>query len=682
VRHLQRTAQKRTRPPALALVSWLINQPAGLQSDPMINAILSLIVTLSIVMAGCAGTVRMDKVTSVTVCVDGTCGPLSPEADVAALRGAMYRLFKSGEGGRYKACSASPGSRKCASEGLSHFVQGGPIPGWGTLEGMQIEEVGYDPSTEQIVAVVDPQLFFIGTPLITTEHKTVLTVAGPKNLTLIDQHSYTNWMVVGNQIFSFNFAIDYIDIGRGILGGWYGWGYTGIGTGGGSGYALLTFPQGGDSSWLAAVPQDVPLLAAPVSPGKEDPVVRKAQLAVASGSGATAAEAADYADNLAREQERVALAEKVLAQEAERAELKRRQLAQRNEALNQQQREQELAQKTELTKRIEVERIDKEKALLDAEENMARERQLLELERQRLEEVRQSAENRRKELAALRKELEAQRLEAVRLQEERKMAELERQRLDALQREEQERINTLKLNINFGNYHALVIGNNAYRNLPKLKTAVNDSMAIAKLLQDDYQFQTTLLTDATRGQILRALNDYRKTLGKNDNLLIYYAGHGWLDSAADEGYWLPIDASRDDPVNWIANSSITAAIKAINAKHVMVVADSCYSGKLMRGVNVRGKAAAGALEKLAHKRTRVVLSSGGLEPVADAGVGEHSIFSAALIDALKENKGILNGTQLFEQVRKPVMDNADQTPEYADIHKAGHDGGDFIFVRR
>jgi len=94
------------------------------------------------------------------------------------------------------------------------------------------------------------------------------------------------------------------------------------------------------------------------------------------------------------------------------------------------------------------------------------------------------------------------------------------------------------------------------------------------------------------------------------------------------------------------------------------------------------KEAGGAMEKLALKRTRVVMSSGGLEPVADAGIGEHSVFAAALITALKENKGIIDGTQLFERVRNPVMSNADQTPEYADIHRAGHDGGDFIFVRR
>ena len=642
----------------------------------------SLIIMVAILMAGCAGTVRIDRVKTVTLCVDGTCRPLDNTTDITALRGALYRLFKAGEGGRYIACQSSPDSRTCTSAGLSHYVQGGPIPGVGTLRGMEIEEVGYDPSTERIVAVVDPDMTFIGTPLITTRHKTVLTVDAINRVTLIDEDSYTNWMIVGNQILSFNFAADYIDIDRGILGGWYGWGVTGIGTGGGSGYTLLTFPSGGDRSWLAAVPDDVPLMAVPVSPDQDDPVARKAKKAVASGSGVTADEASDYADTLKREQERVALAQKVMVEEAERAEQQRRQLAERKAELERQQRERELAEQRKQAEKIEAERISSKEERKDEEEKIARERQLLEQERQRLEEVRHKAERRRQELETLRTELEQQRAEAIRLQEERKRIEDEQRRLAQLKVEEQQRLATLTMNVDFGAYYALVIGNNEYRDFPRLQTAVNDARTIAGLLQKDYQFSTTLLTNATRGRILRTLTDLRKRLGKNDNLLIYYAGHGLLDQAADEGYWLPVDATPDDPVNWIANSSITAAIKAISAKHVMVIADSCYAGKLMRGVRVTGKEADSALERLARKRTRVVMSSGGLEPVADAGRGEHSVFTGALIAALRENRGVIDGTQLFQQVRKPVMSNAEQTPEYADIHNAGHEGGDFIFVRR
>jgi hypothetical protein len=42
----------------------------------------------------------------------------------------------------------------------------------------------------------------------------------------------------------------------------------------------------------------------------------------------------------------------------------------------------------------------------------------------------------------------------------------------------------------------------------------------------------------------------------------------------------------------------------------------------------------------------------------------------------------MDGTQLFNMIRRPVMLNSDQTPEYSDIRKAGHDGGDFLFVRK
>jgi hypothetical protein len=42
----------------------------------------------------------------------------------------------------------------------------------------------------------------------------------------------------------------------------------------------------------------------------------------------------------------------------------------------------------------------------------------------------------------------------------------------------------------------------------------------------------------------------------------------------------------------------------------------------------------------------------------------------------------MDGTMLFSQMRRPVMLAANQTPEYADVRNAGHDGGDFLFVRK
>jgi uncharacterized caspase-like protein len=112
----------------------------------------------------------------------------------------------------------------------------------------------------------------------------------------------------------------------------------------------------------------------------------------------------------------------------------------------------------------------------------------------------------------------------------------------------------------------------------------------------------------------------------------------------------------------------------------MVIADSCYSGKLIRGIHVNNRRP-GYLQRLAERKARVVLTSGGIEPVSDAGGRDnHSVFSAALLAALEENAGVLEGHELFTKIRRPVAVNSDQVPEYSDIRKAGHAGGDFLFV--
>jgi uncharacterized caspase-like protein len=243
-----------------------------------------------------------------------------------------------------------------------------------------------------------------------------------------------------------------------------------------------------------------------------------------------------------------------------------------------------------------------------------------------------------------------------------------------------------ELSIDYGRYYAVVIGNNAYRELPKLETAVADARAVAELLHGAYEFETQLIENASRGQVLGALTAMRARLKASDNLLIYYAGHGYLDKAVDQGYWLPVDAQRDNPANWIANTDVTVAIRGLAAKHVLIVADSCYSGTLLRAASVGLLRSVPErlewLKRVAAKKARVVLSSGGVEPVVDGGGGGHSVFAKAFLDALRENQSVLDAQTLFTQIKRPIALNSPQTPEYADIRQAGHDGGDFLFVRR
>ena len=87
-----------------------------------------------------------------------------------------------------------------------------------------------------------------------------------------------------------------------------------------------------------------------------------------------------------------------------------------------------------------------------------------------------------------------------------------------------------------GNYYALIIGNNDYQSMSTLVTAINDAKEAERILKNQYQFKTQLLVNATRYQILSALNKLREDLQENDNLLIYYAGHGKLDPINKRGF--------------------------------------------------------------------------------------------------------------------------------------------------
>jgi predicted nucleic acid-binding Zn-ribbon protein len=247
--------------------------------------------------------------------------------------------------------------------------------------------------------------------------------------------------------------------------------------------------------------------------------------------------------------------------------------------------------------------------------------------------------------------------------------------------------------ITFGNYHALVIGNNDYKQMPKLKTAATDAREIARILEKDYGFKVRLLVNATRYDILAALNDMRSKLTPDDNFLVYYAGHGELDEKNQRGHWLPVDAEPDSNANWISNVQITDVVNSMTVKQLLVVADSCYAGTLTRAANtqlaggVTQEDRVKAMQAMAQSRSRMVMTSGGVEPVLDSGGGKHSVFAQSLLELLQKNEGVLRGQELFNQLQLQVASlagrvNMAQLPEYAPIKYAGHESGDFFFVRR
>ena len=251
-------------------------------------------------------------------------------------------------------------------------------------------------------------------------------------------------------------------------------------------------------------------------------------------------------------------------------------------------------------------------------------------------------------------------------------------------------VNTLPRGVQLGKFYALVIGNDNYQGYPALRSAVADATTVAGLLKSRYGYETRLLTNANRFEMLSALNDLREQLKEDDNLLVYYAGHGELDGGR-QGYWLPVDAQSERPTSWISNRAVSDILTTMNAKHVLVIADSCYSGTMTRtslatfGGSMAADTWADWVKTMVAGRSRTALTSGGVQPVPDAARGEHSLFAGALIAALNDNNQLLTGQRLFREIAsnmalKSATAGLQQVPEYAPIQFAGHEAGEYFFM--
>jgi hypothetical protein len=247
--------------------------------------------------------------------------------------------------------------------------------------------------------------------------------------------------------------------------------------------------------------------------------------------------------------------------------------------------------------------------------------------------------------------------------------------------------------LDFGRYYALIIGNQNYSEMESLQTPRSDAEHVAKVLRDKYGFTVQMIEDGTDVAMLRALNDLNGVLRPNDNLLIYYAGHGTRLKAdkRESGYWLPVNAERPPKdTYWVPNEQITAHIARMAARRVLVVADSCYAGLLSADpsfifLDQPTQVSNDYIRFKLPKRARLLIDSGGDEPVLDNGNQGNSVFAAAFLAVLQQNEAVLSAPGLFAGVQQRVRDAAArlrfvQQPELKSIKGAGHEVGDFFFV--
>ncbi|MEQ8910463.1 MAG: caspase family protein [Vicingaceae bacterium] len=240
-----------------------------------------------------------------------------------------------------------------------------------------------------------------------------------------------------------------------------------------------------------------------------------------------------------------------------------------------------------------------------------------------------------------------------------------------------------------GNYFALIIGIDKYSGTWRpLNNAVNDAKAVEAILKSKYkfnQFKTLYNEKANRTNIISSLEWLVENVKEDDNVFIYYSGHGEFKKELNKGYWVPYGATTPSTSEYISNSTIQTFIKGIQSNHTLLVADACFSGDIFRGntMSVPFEDSPKYYKKVHRLKSRQAMTSGGLEPVMDGGKDGHSVFAYYLLKALNENKSdMLDASQIFQKLKIPVYNNSDQSPDFKPISKSGDEGGQFIFMKK
>ena len=233
-----------------------------------------------------------------------------------------------------------------------------------------------------------------------------------------------------------------------------------------------------------------------------------------------------------------------------------------------------------------------------------------------------------------------------------------------------------------GKNYLFIIGVDKYDSLPQLYNAVKDAKDVCEVLTKNYQFAnkgeqcfTLFDKDATQKNIFNKLDFLANTITDQDNLLVYYSGHGEFKSNIDEGFWIPSDGEIGNIGSFIPFSVLIRYIKAIKSFHTFIIADSCYSGTLFTD---RGSTDAKAyLESIP---SRWLLTAGRNEVVADGRPGDNSPFADAVLYRLRNNQEErLRVSDFCNFIITDVANNADQVPRGASLHGVGDRGGEFMF---
>jgi tetratricopeptide (TPR) repeat protein len=234
-----------------------------------------------------------------------------------------------------------------------------------------------------------------------------------------------------------------------------------------------------------------------------------------------------------------------------------------------------------------------------------------------------------------------------------------------------------------GRNFLLIIAIDDYQSWPKLKNAVNDASSVKDVLTKKYRFVPDFMyelynSDASKEKLRNVLIKIKQDITENDNLVIYYAGHGDYNTDFNEGAWIPYDAKLNSSADYLSNSTLLSYLKSLQSRHIFLIADACFSGSLFVS-----DAEVTYQENNDKLKSRWALSSGNLEYVADGAGAEHSPFAKFLVQALNDNKrDKISVSELVSYVKFMVKNASQQSPVGKPLRVTGNEGGDYIFYSK
>jgi len=223
----------------------------------------------------------------------------------------------------------------------------------------------------------------------------------------------------------------------------------------------------------------------------------------------------------------------------------------------------------------------------------------------------------------------------------------------------------------------LLVGIDHYLHHPILNNCVKDLKDFRDILLEKFDFEDSDVVElfngeATSKHIQDAFVKFGQTLGLDDNLIVFFSGHGYYDANHDRGFWVPAEGTRHYST-WIPNETLIALLERINCRHIFLISDTCFSNQLLNPNPLK------SINEYTSRKSRWALTSAFNESY-DSAKNTNSQFAAAILDYLSKTDRDFRVGELIESVKVSFSANRLQTPQGSPLYCKGHSSGEFVFV--